>query len=54
MLWTCLGTFQVEGREIPIVHRILNMHTNSAGEMRLLTKGDNNSVDDRGLYASTS
>ncbi|CDJ36315.1 signal peptidase, putative [Eimeria mitis] len=45
--------FKVEGRDIPIVHRVLNLHANSAGEMRLLTKGDNNNVDDRGLYAST-
>ncbi|CDJ43042.1 Os06g0273800 protein, related [Eimeria tenella] len=43
--------FKVEGREIPIVHRVLNLHKNAAGETRLLTKGDNNSVDDRGLYA---
>ncbi|CDJ39137.1 hypothetical protein ENH_00034730, partial [Eimeria necatrix] len=42
----------VEGREIPIVHRVLNLHKNAAGETRLLTKGDNNSVDDRGLYAN--
>ncbi|CDJ31734.1 uncharacterized protein EMH_0010060 [Eimeria mitis] len=44
--------FKVEGRDIPIVHRVLNLHANSAGEMRLLTKGDNNNVDDRGLYAN--
>ncbi|KAL8447952.1 hypothetical protein Emag_004150 [Eimeria magna] len=44
--------FKVEGREIPIVHRVLSVHTNHQGESMLLTKGDNNSVDDRGLYAS--
>ncbi|KAL8438042.1 hypothetical protein ACSSS7_000501 [Eimeria intestinalis] len=44
--------FKVEGREIPIVHRVLSLHTNHQGESMLLTKGDNNSVDDRGLYAN--
>merc|ERR1711957_623844 len=43
--------FQIEGREIPIVHRILNSHRNKAGTYNMLTKGDNNTVDDRGLYA---
>ena len=42
----------MEGREIPIVHRVLSLHTNHQGDSMLLTKGDNNSVDDRGLYAS--
>lgn len=44
--------FKVDGREIPIVHRVISLHTNSQGESMLLTKGDNNSVDDRGLYAN--
>lgn len=44
--------FKVEGREIPIVHRVLSLHTNHQGDSMLLTKGDNNSVDDRGLYAN--
>ncbi|CBZ52156.1 hypothetical protein NCLIV_019450 [Neospora caninum Liverpool] len=43
--------FKVDGREIPIVHRVLSLHENKEGEMAMLTKGDNNSVDDRGLYA---
>ncbi|EPR61317.1 signal peptidase [Toxoplasma gondii ME49] len=43
--------FKVDGRDIPIVHRVLSLHETSAGEMTMLTKGDNNSVDDRGLYA---
>jgi len=43
--------FQLDGREIPIVHRLLNLHENSNDDLKLLTKGDNNSVDDRGLYA---
>jgi len=45
--------FQIPGREIPIVHRIVNVHaegTEPGGELALLTKGDNNQVDDRGLY----
>ncbi|KAJ8957226.1 hypothetical protein NQ318_007790 [Aromia moschata] len=36
--------FKVEGRDIPIVHQ-------KNGTIKFLTKGDNNSVDDRGLYA---
>lgn len=42
--------FQVEGRGIPIVHRVLNAHKSTSGKLALLTKGDNNQVDDRGLY----
>lgn len=42
--------FQVDGRDIPIVHRVLSLHENQ-DELAVLTKGDNNSVDDRGLYA---
>ncbi len=69
--------FKVEGRDIPIVHRVLKLHEKyshrsrisfvrhyhgcilmscsfhfrSNGTIKFLTKGDNNSVDDRGLYA---
>lgn len=43
--------FQVEGRDIPIVHRVLKVHEQEDGSIKFLTKGDNNSVDDRGLYA---
>jgi len=42
--------FKVKGRDIPIVHRVLEIHENAAGEQEVLTKGDNNNVDDRGLY----
>nr|ACI67928.1 Signal peptidase complex catalytic subunit SEC11A [Salmo salar] len=42
--------FRIEGREIPIVHRVLKIHEKENGEIKFLTKGDNNSVDDRGLY----
>eukprot|EP00039_Didymoeca_costata_P018977 m.335794 g.335794 ORF g.335794 m.335794 type:complete len:204 (+) comp17676_c0_seq1:60-671(+) len=44
--------FKVTGRDIPIVHRVMTVHQqNGTGEIKFLTKGDNNSVDDRGLYA---
>ena len=43
--------FQVEGRDIPIVHRVIKLHEKENGTVKFLTKGDNNSVDDRGLYA---
>ncbi|TRY80078.1 hypothetical protein TCAL_09327 [Tigriopus californicus] len=43
--------FKVEGRDIPIVHRVLKVHEQDDGSIKFLTKGDNNSVDDRGLYA---
>eukprot|EP00922_Rhytidocystis_sp_ex-Travisia-forbesii_P003325 GHVS01004866.1.p2 GENE.GHVS01004866.1~~GHVS01004866.1.p2 ORF type:complete len:127 (-),score=24.10 GHVS01004866.1:29-409(-) len=43
--------FQVDGREIPIVHRIVSIHQSGKSDFAVLTKGDNNSVDDRGLYA---
>lgn len=42
--------FQVDGRDIPIVHRILDLHENDKKELFILSKGDNNNVDDRGLY----
>lgn len=43
--------FKIKGRDIPIVHRVLKLHENEEGNYKILTKGDNNSVDDRGLYA---
>lgn len=45
--------FKVEGRDIPIVHRILKLHEkgDKNNTVKFLTKGDNNSVDDRSLYA---
>lgn len=43
--------FKVKGRDIPIVHRILEVHEpEDGGTPQILTKGDNNPVDDRGLY----
>lgn len=43
--------FKVEGRDIPIVHRVIKVHEKNNSTVKFLTKGDNNSVDDRGLYA---
>jgi len=42
--------FKIEGRDIPIVHRVIKLHENENGKVKFLTKGDNNEVDDRGLY----
>ena len=37
--------------EIPIVHRLITIQEKEIdGENYILTKGDNNNVDDRGLY----
>ncbi|GMI62007.1 hypothetical protein ScalyP_jg1819 [Parmales sp. scaly parma] len=43
--------FKIKDRDIPIVHRILKVHRDQNGISEILTKGDNNKVDDRGLYA---
>jgi len=43
--------FKIEGRDIPIVHRVIKVHEKYDGTTDVLTKGDNNDVDDRGLYA---
>lgn len=43
--------FKIKGRDIPIVHRVIKLHQKEDGTYKILTKGDNNSVDDRGLYA---
>lgn len=42
--------YEIDGKSIPIVHRVLREHQNSEKQL-LLTKGDNNPVDDLGLYA---
>ncbi|KAF0934569.1 hypothetical protein E2562_025660 [Oryza meyeriana var. granulata] len=40
-----------DGREIPIVHRVIEVHERRDGaQVDVLTKGDNNSLDDRILY----
>ena len=33
------------------VHRVIKVHEKYDGSTDVLTKGDNNDVDDRGLYA---
>ena len=43
--------FKIKDRDIPIVHRVLKVHEDAFGEVELLTKGDNNRIDDRSLYA---
>ena len=46
--------YNVKGRDIPIVHRVIKQHwTNNSGleQQHLLTKGDNNPTDDIELYA---
>nr|XP_023444394.2 signal peptidase complex catalytic subunit SEC11A-like [Dasypus novemcinctus] len=43
-------SFRLEGREIPIVHQFLKIHEKQNGHSKFSTKGDNNGVDDRGLY----
>ncbi|XP_056162039.1 uncharacterized protein LOC115664135 isoform X2 [Syzygium oleosum] len=40
------------GRDIPIVHRVIEVHEHrGTGEVDILTKGDNNDVNDRIMYA---
>ena len=46
--------FKVADRDIPIVHRVIKVHEKESGEVDVLTKGDNNAVDDRGLYAGAT
>ncbi|XP_019416141.1 PREDICTED: signal peptidase complex catalytic subunit SEC11C-like [Lupinus angustifolius] len=43
--------FNIDGRDIPIVHRVIKVHEpNNVKETYMLTKGDNNPMDDRVLY----
>jgi signal peptidase len=44
--------YSLSDRDIPIVHRIVSVHEEET-ELWLLTKGDNNNVNDRGLYRNT-
>ena len=44
--------YEIEGQGIPIVHRVLTTQYDANGTLTLLTKGDNNPVNDRGLYAN--
>ncbi|CAJ0955020.1 unnamed protein product, partial [Mesorhabditis belari] len=47
-----ITVFKIDGRDIPIVHRVIKVHEKANHDTKLLTKGDNNQVDDRGLYAA--
>ena len=44
--------YSIEGEGIPIVHRVISQQVDKEGNRKYLTKGDNNPVDDRGLYPS--
>lgn len=44
--------FNVEGRSIPVVHRVIQVHERrDTAEIDILTKGDDNPENDRMLYA---
>ncbi|KAK8794751.1 hypothetical protein WA158_001732 [Blastocystis sp. Blastoise] len=43
--------YNVKGRNIPIVHRVHVIHETLKNNYYILTKGDNNTVHDVGLYA---
>ncbi|EGG15960.1 microsomal signal peptidase subunit [Cavenderia fasciculata] len=43
--------FKIEGKDIPIVHRVLEVHEDANGLYEILTKGDNNTIHDKQLYA---
>ncbi len=42
--------YSIQNEAIPIVHRVTTVQRAPNKELRILTKGDNNPVDDRGLY----
>lgn len=42
--------YNLPGRDIPIVHRITEVRETADGADDILTKGDNNPGNDRGLY----
>ncbi|KAK7512550.1 hypothetical protein HDK77DRAFT_212514 [Phyllosticta capitalensis] len=43
--------YNVRGKDIPIVHRVVRRFGGGPNPLRLLTKGDNNVADDTELYA---
>jgi len=43
--------YNVKGKDIPIVHRVVRKFGGGDQPLQLLTKGDNNSADDKELYA---
>ncbi|KAF2464706.1 signal peptidase complex catalytic subunit sec11 [Lindgomyces ingoldianus] len=44
--------YNVKGKNIPIVHRVVRRFGGGKSPLRLLTKGDNNAADDTELYAT--
>jgi signal peptidase len=42
--------YKIPGKEIPIVHRVLQIHQSAQGDGLILTKGDNNPGDDRPIF----
>ena len=42
--------YKLDGRDVPIVHRVHRLHEANDGKQFILTKGDNNAGDDRNLY----
>ncbi|KAJ3351233.1 hypothetical protein HDU83_009051 [Entophlyctis luteolus] len=51
-----ITVFNIDGRPVPIVHRVLQIHTKlisgstTTSKQSFLTKGDHNTDDDRVLY----
>uniref|UniRef100_A0A6B2G9S3 Signal peptidase complex catalytic subunit SEC11 n=1 Tax=Myxobolus squamalis TaxID=59785 RepID=A0A6B2G9S3_MYXSQ len=45
-----ITVFKIVQKEIPIVHRTIIRHEQDEKSWKILTKGDNNNVHDRGLY----
>ncbi|KAK3724153.1 Signal peptidase complex catalytic subunit [Vermiconidia calcicola] len=43
--------FNVRGEDIPVVHRVIQRFGGGSEPLQLLTKGDNNPVDDTEIYA---
>jgi len=39
-----ITVFKIEGRDIPIVHRVIKVHEKDKDDTKFLTKGDNNMV----------
>ncbi|KAF2133301.1 signal peptidase complex catalytic subunit sec11 [Dothidotthia symphoricarpi CBS 119687] len=44
--------YNVKGKDIPIVHRVVRRYGGGETPLQLLTKGDNNLADDTELYAT--
>ena len=45
-----ITVFRIEGRDIPIVHRVIKLHEADNGTVKFLTKGDSNTA--RNSYSS--